>query len=158
MERPGSRLRSLRLAAVILTVIALGLGGWLGYVLLATQETEVTAEIQAVIDDYHNAWNDHDSEAFLRLVTSGYRFYDTPGVMGDDAEETARMIGQQLRSLNWQVEQVGPSQMIGDETTVQVGTVNRITATGFTGEGVSVLTLVKVGDDWMVGRQVFTGN
>lgn len=153
------RTRGLTVAVAVLTAMTLGLAGWLAYLLLSTDETAVSSDVAVVVEDYRDAWNDYDGEAFLGLVTPGYRFYETPGVPGDTAEETAATISTGLASINWAVEQIGPGQMIGDENTVYVSVVNRVTGTGgaIWGEGISVFTLVKQGDTWKVQQHVFGG-
>ena len=156
----GARNRSLTIAVAVLAVVAVGLGGWLAYLLLSTDETAVSSEVASVVDDYRDAWNGYDAEAFLGLVAPGYRFYDTPGLPGDDAETTAAVIGTGLAGIKWAVEQIGPGQMTGDESTVYVSVVNRVTGTGgaIWGEGMSVFTLVKQGDTWKVERHIFAGD
>lgn len=153
LERTDQRPRGLTIAVVILAVIAVGLGGWLAFELQGADETALTADVQAVLDDYTEAFNAYDSDAFLALVTSDYRFYDfdSLGQSPRNAEETAAWMSGVLRDYRFTVEAIGAHQMIGDATSVQVTGVEQYTSTsqGAT-NGISVFRLVKDGDAWKI--------
>ncbi len=159
VETVERRNRGQTIAIVILTVIALGLSGWLAFELFAAEETAVSSDVQEVIDDYHAAWNAYDREAFLDLVTLDYRLYIGAGGSGLMAEETSLMISEGADDPGKpMVEVVGSGQMVGDATEVYVSVVNRITIAGdIDSEGIGVFALVKQGDIWKVRSHIFEG-
>ena len=157
LESTQRRNRGLTIAVVVLTVITLGLAGWLAYVMLAPEENALSDDVAQVVEEYGDAWNNYDAAAFLGLVTGDYEFYVAPGESADNAEQTAALISTELKSRGWAVEPQGPAQMIGDEYTVRVSQISVTSADdGMAGdEGVSVLTLVNEDGAWKVQQQVW---
>lgn len=149
--------RGLVVLVTALTVITLGLAGWLAYTLAQTPETALSDDVATVVEDYHDAWNAYDGEAFLTMVTSDYRFNSEPGDPGESAEATAQMISNDLRAIGWAVTQLDVPRMVGDDTRVLVSAANRLTATSSIQEsdGFSLITLVKDGGSWKVRSHVF---
>ena len=161
LESTQRRNRGLTIAVAVLTVITLGLAGWLAYLLVVPEENAVSSDVAQVLEDYTDAWNNYDAEAFMGLVTANYRFYDTVGQPGASAEDTAAMISDDLAGYGWAVEPRGPAQMLGDEYTVRV---TQFDATGigtegvFDDEGASVITLVNQDGTWKVQQHTFDGS
>ena len=153
VEQTDRRLRPWKLAVAIMAVIALGFAGWVSYLLFAPGDTDVAADVQTVIDDYRDAWNNYDADGFRGLVTSGYRFYDGPSATPLDVDETAAMIGTSLPAIDWSVEQIGEPQMVGGATRVTVAAANQTSM----GEGFSLFTLVKQDGAWKLAQHVFIG-
>lgn len=154
------RNRGLTIAVVVLTVITLGLAGWLAYLMLAPQENALSDDVAQVVEEYGDAWNNYDVAAFQGLVSADYEFYYAPGEPAQGAEQTAATIGTELKSRGWAVEAQGPAQMIGDEYTVTVSQISIVSYTdgSSTKEGVSVLTLVKEDGTWKVQQQVWNAD
>jgi len=152
VERTDQRSRGLTIAVAILAVITVGLAGWLAYELLRTDETALTAEVQAVIDDYNAAWNAYDVDAFSAVVTSDYRFYQNLGQSGLTAEETAAWMTDVFAGREASVEAIGPYQMVGEGSSAQVTSTDRyVSRFGSTlNTGVSVFWLVNEGDAWRI--------
>lgn len=159
VEQTDRRSPGLPAAVVVLAVIAAVLAGWLGYELLSTDETAVPAEVQTVIDDYAAAWNASDTQAFSELVTSDYRFYNSPvgrpdrtppGQPGETVDEVAAMITDDLAAIGWSVEAVGPYQAAPDGRVVYVSGVERQTSAQGTSTAISVYHVVREGDVWMI--------
>lgn len=147
-ERP----RTLTVAVAILSVLVIGLGAWLIYELQASGPTAVSSDVEELLDDYAEAWNTHDSDGFLELVSSDYRFYGTAGQPGMTAEETAGMISTDLAPLEFSVETVGSLRGIGDEASLHVTALERYSSL-FPQQaetGASVFHLVKNGDTWEI--------
>lgn len=152
------RSRGLTIAVVLLTVITLGLAGWLAYLLLVPEENALSDDVAQVVQEYRDAWNTYDGATFLGLVTADFMFYDSVGTPGDNAEQTAVMITSDLKSGDWSVERLGPAQMVGDENTVKVSELDVTNYYGaVAGEGVSVLTLVKQDGTWKVQQHAWDG-
>ena len=105
LESTQRRNRGLTIAVAVLTVITLGLAGWLAYLLLVPEENSVSADVAQVAEEYSDAWNNYDGAAFLGLVTADYQFFETAGQPGEDAEGTAAMISNDLEGFDWAVEQ-----------------------------------------------------
>ena len=72
--------------------------------------TALSSEVQELIDEYTQTWNDNDGDAFLALVTDDYRFVSL--VDDQDAEATAADISAD--QIFWTVSQVGDGVMTGD--------------------------------------------
>jgi hypothetical protein len=157
LESTQHRSRGLTIAVVVLTVVTLGLAGWLAYLMLAPEDNALSDDVAQVVEEFGDAWNNYDGAAFLGLVTADYKFYYAPGESPDNAEETAATISTDLKNDGWAVERQGAAQMIGDEYTVQVSQVNLINyADGSSSqEGISVLTLVNEDGAWKVQQHVW---
>jgi Tfp pilus assembly protein PilV len=158
LESTQRKNRGLTIAVAVLTVITLGLAGWLAYLLVVPEENAVSSDVAQVLEDYTDAWNNYDGAAFMGLVTADYKFYEAAGQPAEDAEGTAAMISNDLEGFDWAVEQQGAAQMIGDEYTVHVSSLD-VTSTnvGPDNEGVSVLTLVNQDGVWKVKQHIFDG-
>lgn len=151
VERTDQRSRGLTIAVTILAVIAVVLGGWLAYELQRTDETALTPEVQAVMDDYHAAWNAYDADAFSAVVTSDYRFYQNLGRTVRTAEETAAWMTDVLPGYEFAVEPIGPYQMVGGEQSAQVTSTDRYTSRGGSrATGTSMYWLINDGGAWKI--------
>lgn len=158
LDSTHRRNRGLTIAVVVLTVITLGLAGWLAYLLLAPQGNAVSDDVAQVAEEYGDAWNNHDGAAFMGLVTADYQLYISPGESADNAEQTAAMISTDLKTLGWSVERQGPAQMIGDEDTVKVSELDVLrNGSVVVDEGVSVITLVNQDGTWKVQQHTWGG-
>jgi|GEM_PF-6621847 len=152
VERTEQRSRGLTIAVAMLAVIAVILGGWLAYELQRTDETALTPEVQAVMDDYFAAWNAYDVEAFSAVVTSDYLFYQNLGRTVRTAEETALWMTDVLAGYEFGVEAIGPYQMVGDEQSAQVTSTDRYLSRGGSQSdtGTSMYWLVNDGGAWRI--------
>ena len=103
----------------------------------------VPDDVWTVVEDYRQAWNDYDSEAFLGLVTENYHF-----VMNGtetDAQTQAGYISGTMQSTEWEGTNVGDSIVAGDGP-YYVAVTNRLT-TAATPDGVEGLSTITVVDD-----------
>jgi uncharacterized protein (TIGR02246 family) len=157
VESTPRRNRGLTIAVVVLTVLTLGLAGWVAYLMLVPEDNALSDDVAQVVEEYGDAWNNYDGAAFLGLVTADYEFYFAPGDSAGDAEQTAAMISNELKARGWAVEPQGSAQMIGDEYMVRVSQIDVTSYTdgSATKEGVSVLTLVNEDGAWKVQQHVW---
>ena len=150
------RRRGLTLAVWILAIAVAALAAWVIYDGVVESRTAVTGEIEALLDDYDAAWNEHDGEAFLALVATDYEFL----VDGEatDATMQSRYINGLLASMEWQVETVGEPMMTG-EGPWYVAQANHTTDIGNTdgSDGVSVFTIVEVDGTLLVRSHQWIG-
>ena len=94
-------------AAVVTVVMVSGVAGCDGG---DEGSTALSSEVQELVDEYTQTWNDNDGDAFLALVTDDYRFVSL--VEDQDAEATAADIS--AGQISWTIGQVGDGIMTGD--------------------------------------------
>ena len=95
-DRLRSRNRLLTTLVVVLALALLGLGIWAMSARGSISDTAVSNDIQLLVDDYVDAWNDYDSDAFLSLVTDDYIHESVEGA--STAQGTAQNIDALSRS------------------------------------------------------------
>ena len=140
---PGTSHRGQRgmgwLVAVLVVAVA-GLGAWAIYGAFSGSETAPTDEIDQLMDDYMDAWNDYDGDAFLQVVSDDYVLQTEGDLTGAAAQATYI---DQLGTYNWQVTPVGDRMMAGDGPWY-VTQVNVLESSIYAGEveGITVLTIV----------------
>lgn len=141
---------------VVLAAAVVGLGAWLIVDGTETSDTAVTDEVQQLLDDYHDAWNEYDGDAYLRLMTPGGMH-----VVGGRATQAAQQatIIEGLDRYDWHVEPIGEPILVGDGPWY-VAQANLLTATTYPEgghEGLSVLTIVNDDGTMRITRHVYTG-
>jgi hypothetical protein len=141
---------------VVLAAAVVGLGAWLIIDQTSSSDVATTDEVQQLIDDYHDAWNDHDGDAYLELVTDDAVFVTS--LASTPAATQARTISAGERT-DWQVEPVGEPIMTGDGPWY-VAQANRLTAAVYPDdgyEGLSILTIVDDDGTLLVDRHLYVG-
>ncbi len=150
------RHRFLIATIAVLAVALIGLAAWVVYDNTQTPATNPSGDVTQLLDDYNSAWNNHDGDAFLALVTDGYVLDLRAG--DSDATETAAMITS-LETVNWNVDVVGEPIMAGSGpwyvSTVDLLTANDYPPNGI--DGISTYTIVDVGGTLKVSQHVFFG-
>lgn len=154
VRRLQGRLRAMTIAVVLLAVAVIGLGAWVIYDLVSQSDTAVTGEVESLLDDYTTAWNAHDGEAFLDLVTASYTFEYAGDV--NSAEEEAAVIDG-LGVYDWSVETVGDPIMFGDGPTYYVAVADHITSNAGDSNGISLYAISQVGDTYKIANHIFVG-
>jgi hypothetical protein len=155
-EHPDRGHRTLKALVIVLAVALVGLGGWVIIDRSSTSDTAPSDDVAQLWDDYSDAWNNYDSEAFLGLVTSDYTFVSEQGTnsAADQAVEITR-----LGSYGWHVTPVGDAAMAGDGPwyVTQVNEVEFSTGTAPV-EGISVMTIVDDGGVLRISNHTFFGD
>lgn len=133
-----------RTGFVVLAIVAAALLGFgLGWAVFRDTGTSVPDDIEALLDDYTDAWNAADGEAAVALMTPGARFYSSAfmpneGLTGDELVD--------------HINGLRPDEIAdGDRTVVGDGpymVVSDASPTGF--DGTSVIYVVEVGDTLMI--------
>lgn len=151
------RIRSLWIAVMILGALVLGLGAWLIYDYTQDSALAPSAEIAQLVEDYTNAWNDYDGEAFLATTREGYTFTSNAGTF--DRTEQLYAIENTLPKYEWRVEPLLDPIAVGDGPTWFISLPNE-TSDNIRDlvEGVTVLTVVDRDGDYLVTRHIFVGS
>ena len=148
--------RTLTAIVIALAVALVGLGAWVIIDRNSTPETAPSDEVSQLWDDYIDAWNNYDGDAFLQLTTSDYTFVTEQGTA--TAAEQASEINL-LGNYGWHVTDVGEPLMAGDGPwyVTQVNLVENATSArgGGSTEGISVLTIVDDGGVLRVANHTF---
>ncbi len=141
---------------VVLAAVVVGLVAWLIIDQTSSSDVAATDEVQQLVDDYHDAWNNWDGDAYLDLVTDDAvfvsRFATTPAA-------TQANIISSGEGTNWHVQAVGEAIMTGDGPWY-VAQANRLTAAVYPDdgyEGLSILTIVDVDGTLQVARHQYIG-
>ncbi len=159
-DRPASRsdevilrrpVRALTITVAVLVVALLGLGAWAVYDYAAERDSAVTGEMQTLLDDYTTAWNNHDGEAFLALVTSDYTFDSGIGVTPAESQALALESGPLSDFI---VEILGEPIMVGDGPWI-VAQANHVTFGSTDQLGMSLLVVVDEGGELKVASHVW---
>ena len=158
METLRGRARNLTVTVIVLAVALLGLGAWVTYDYYANRDTAVSGDVTTLLDDYTAAWNNHDSEAFLELVTDDYTF-SSDVMFGTEpiyttAEGQAMLIGA-VGDFN--VEVIGEPIMTGNGPWY-VAQVNRVGSESDLSDGISNFVIVDEGGTLLVASHIWTGN
>lgn len=140
---------------VVLVAALAGLGAWVINDWSSTSDTAVTDEIAQLLDDYHDAWNTWDGDAYLELMT-GDGVHRTAGGTSTAAQQ-ARLIDG-LERYDWHVEAIGGPIMTGDGPWY-VAQANLLTATSYPDghPGMSILTVVDDGGALRIAEHVYIG-
>ena len=116
-------------------------------------DTGISDEVQELMYEYTQAWNDNDGDAFLSLVTDDFRMVTSAAET--NAAQQASIIEQRW---SWTVEEVGEGVMTGDGP-YYVAVVDRLESeTAETLTGVSTVTVVDDGGTLKVSEHVYTGD
>ena len=147
--------RTLKAIVIALTVALVGLGAWVIIDRSSTSDTALSDDVAQVWNDYSDAWNNYDGDAFLALVTPDYTFVN--GQSTTNAESQARSI-ENASTVDWHATMVGEPTMVGDGPwyVSQAGQVE-MTSLPEPIEGISVLTIVDVGGELKVANHTFYG-
>jgi hypothetical protein len=160
-DQTSSRSRLLTVTVIVLAVVVLGLGAWTVYGMSSTTETQPTADVQRVVDNYLAAWNSYDGEAFRELVTDDY-VLDMVGITESETmhvDEASELVNG-LEAFEWNEAVIGEAIMTGDGP-YYVSAVEHFTAPGYGPQGVdgiSTFTVVNDGGTLRVARHDYTGN
>ena len=148
--------RSLRTTVAILAILAVAMGGWILFDFLGEAEVAATPEVAQLVDDYIQSWNDYDGDAFLALTSAGYRF-ESPGGMSFNQAEQAEEIVTTLPRFAWSVERLAEPVMTGDDPYYVTWPI-KVTNNMREADGMSILTVVSDGDNFLVRRHVVIGD
>ncbi len=153
---PAKGNRTLKAIVIALTVALVGLGAWVIIDRTSTPDTALSDDVAQVWDDYMDAWNNYDGDAYLELTTDDYTFVTETGT--NTAASQASYIDR-LGAYDWQVTPVGEPTMAGDGPwfVSQVNLVDDNTMTEPV-EGISVLTIVDDGGVLRVANHTFFGD
>jgi len=116
----------------------------------------VPDDVWAVVEDYTQAWNDYDGEAFRSVVTEDYHF--VTGGMETGVEAQANLISTALSSQDWAAETVGDPIVAGDGP-YYVAITNQLTSASSPDgvEGMSTVTVVDDNGALKVSEHVYEG-
>jgi hypothetical protein len=153
-DHPDRGNRTLTAIVIALTVALVGLGAWVIIDRSSTPGTAPSDDVAQVWDDYTEAWDNSDGDAFLQLTTSDYTFVTEQGTNTAAAQANAiNMLGP-----SWSVTPIGERTMAGDGPWY-VSQVNLVEGVSFAPvEGVSVLTIVDDDGVLRVSNHVFFGD
>lgn len=148
--------RTLKVIVIALAVALVGLGAWVIIDRSSTPATAPSDEIAQVWDDYTDAWNNYDGDAFLEITTDDYTFVSEMGT-ASATSQAASING--MGRYDWQVTPVGERVMAGDGPWF-VTQVNRVQDSTMTEpvEGISVMTIVDDGGVLRVANHTFYGD
>jgi hypothetical protein len=153
--RPEQDNRTLKAIVIALTVALLGLGAWVIIDRTSTPDTAVSDDVAQVWDDYLDAWNEYDGDAFLQVTTDDFTFTTEEGT--NTADSQAVDING-LDTYDWQVTPIGERVMAGDGPWF-VSQVHRVESNlSAPVEGISVLTIVDDGGVLRVASHTFFGD
>ena len=148
--------RTLFAIVIAVTVALVGLGAWVIIDRSSTPATAPSDDIAQVWDDYTDAWNNYDGDAFLEITTDDYTFVSEMGT-ASATSQAASING--MGRYDWQVTPVGERVMAGDGPwfVTQVDRVEDSTMTEPV-EGISVMTIVDDGGVLRVANHTFYGD
>ena len=153
---PDKGHRTLKAIVIALTVALIGLGAWVIIDRSSTPDTAVSDDVAQLWDDYTDAWNNYDGDAFLALVTPDYTFVTEQGSTSAATEATYI---DRLGAYDWHATSIGERVMAGDGPWY-VSQVNLVEASNWSDpvEGISVLTIVDDGGVLRVANHTFFGD
>ncbi|HSJ83900.1 MAG TPA: nuclear transport factor 2 family protein [Acidimicrobiia bacterium] len=158
IQRLESRNRTLFILVVVLAIVAVAAGAFLLYEALGTDSTDVPTAVEAVFDDYIEAWNSYDGDALLAVTTEDFEFYEAESLTAPmtlhSRTGTVQIVEEVTAAESWSVEMIGPPLAVGEDTITLV-TADRIDTATETSEGVSIYTIVQSGDEWKIDQHVF---
>ncbi|MGA7758276.1 MAG: hypothetical protein WCA57_10570, partial [Ilumatobacteraceae bacterium] len=122
----------------------------------STPATAPSDDIAQVWDDYTDAWNNYDGDAFLEITTDDYTFVTERGTT-TAASQAGYISG--LGRYDWNATAIGERVMAGDGPWF-VTQVNRVQDSTMTEpvEGISVMTIVDDGGVLRVANHTFYGD
>lgn len=157
---PGPHGRPSRRTLVVLTAVlaaaVLGLGAWLVVERTSTTDTAITGEVQQLLDEYYDAWNTWDGDAYLGLVTEDGSFAVT-GRTTSTAQQATIIEG--LERVDWHVETIGEPIMVG-EGPWYVTQADHLTGAAYPDgghQGISTFTIVEDAGTLLISHHVYTG-
>lgn len=158
IQRLERRNRSLFTLVVVLAIVVVAAGALLLYQTVGADSTDVPAAVEAVFDDYIEAWNSYDGDALLAVTTEDFEFYEAESLTAPmtlhSRTGTVQIVEGVTAAASWSVEIVGPPLAVGEDTITLV-TADRIDTSTETGEGISIYTIVQTGDEWKIDQHVF---
>jgi hypothetical protein len=149
---PDRRNRTLKAIVIALVAALVGLGAWVIVDQTSTPETAPSDDVAQVWEDYTDAWNDYDGDAFLQLVTPGYTFVMDGSET--NAEDMAAEVDR-LRNVDWHVTLIGEPVVAGDGPWIlsQVNELDEFDPM----DGISVVTIVDDGGVLRIAEHIFFG-
>ena len=139
-------------AAVVTVVMVSGVAGCDGG---DEGSTALSSEVQELVDEYAQTWNDNDGDAFLALVTDDYRFVSL--IQDQDAEAMAADIsaGQYSSTIG----QVGDGIMTGDGPYYYGSIVNELVGPEDDDRitGISTFVVLDDGGVLKIAQHAYTG-
>lgn len=139
--------------AGILAVAVVGLGVWLIAEVTSSNGASLPAEVEAAIDDYLDAWQATDGEAFLAATTEDYTLMSN----GSEFSRTLQASLVEMASY-FRVDTV--DRMVIGDGPYYVASSERVHLSAASTEGhlgQSVLTVVEVDGAWKVGQHTWLG-
>jgi len=156
-ETSGRRSQSLRPAVAILTILVLGLGAWIIYDYIQDTAFAPNAEIAQLVEEYTDAWNNYDGEAFLATTREGYTFTSSLAGVFDRTEQLA-VIEEMLPSYEWEVQALDEPTVVGTGPWWYVSFPVRISSNlSDSIDGITVLTVVDFDGEYLVASHAFDG-
>jgi hypothetical protein len=148
--------RTLKVIVIALAVALVGLGAWVIIDRSSTPATAPSDDIAQVWDDYTDAWNNYDGDAFLEITTDDYTFVTERGTT-TAASQAGYISG--LGRYDWNATAIGERVMAGDGPWF-LTQVNRVQDSTMTEpvEGISVLTIVDDDGVLLVSNHTFFGD
>lgn len=128
---------------VLAIVVALALGFGLGWAVFRDTGTDVPDGIEALLDEYTDAWNEPNGEAAVALMTTSARFYSSAfmpaeGLAGDDLVD-------HINGLRPDGIAAGEMTVVGDGPYMVVSETSPV---GF--DGMSVIFVREIGDELLI--------
>lgn len=148
--------RTLVVLIAVLAAAVLGLGAWLVVERNSTTDTAITGEVQQLLDEYYDAWNTWDGDAYLELVTDDGSFAVT-GRTTSTAQQATIIEG--LERVDWHVETIGDPIMVGDGPWY-VTQADHLTGDAYPDsghQGISTFTVVDDAGTLRISHHVYTG-
>ena len=145
------------IALVVVLVVAVAvLGGLVISDRTSTSDTAVTDEIGQLLDDYHDAWNNWDGDAYLELVTDN-AVHQTSGGETTAARQAAMITN--LADFDWHVDTIGDPIMTGTGPwyVAQANVLTDNTAPAEGHSGMSLLTIVDDDGTLRISRHLYVG-
>ena len=154
--KPDRANRTLKAIVIVLTVALVGLGAWVIIDRSSTSETAPSDDVAQLWDDYTDAWNNSDGDAFLELTTPDYTFTSELGTATAASQASAI---NRFDAYGWNVTPIGEPTMAGDGPWY-VSQVNLVeySASAAPVEGISVLTIVDDDGVLRVSNHMFFGD
>ena len=155
-DTPHRGQRGMGWLVALLVIAVAGLGAWAIYGAFSESETAPTDAVDQLMDDYTDAWNNYDGDAFLQVVTDDYVLRSEGDLTGPATQATHI---DRLGTYDWQVTPVGDRMMAGDGPWY-VTQVNVLESSIYAGEveGITVLTIVDDDGVLRVAEHTFFGN
>ena len=144
--------RRLIAVIVILALALVGLAAWIVFDRASEPDLAPTAEVEALLADYEQAWRDLDGDALLSVTTDDYRF--TSQGQTFDRQERASTFAV---IADFDAVHTSDPVMVGDGP-YYVTFAEEITVTGTTSPGVSTFRIVETADGLRVAEHAWVGD